>query len=92
MPTSTLTSKGQITLPADLRRQWQLKAGDQVVFDEVGKTGGRIEPKRRRSIFEMLPDMQLPSLGRPLMQADIDNAIGEAMLEQELRVRKSGST
>jgi AbrB family looped-hinge helix DNA binding protein len=29
---ATLTSKGQITLPAELRRRWNLKPGDQVDF------------------------------------------------------------
>jgi AbrB family looped-hinge helix DNA binding protein len=30
--TVTLTSKGQITLPVDLRRQWQLAKGDRLEF------------------------------------------------------------
>jgi AbrB family looped-hinge helix DNA binding protein len=30
--TVTLTSKGQITLPVELRRSWNLQAGDQLDF------------------------------------------------------------
>jgi AbrB family looped-hinge helix DNA binding protein len=30
--TVTLTSKGQITLPIELRRSWNLKKGDQLDF------------------------------------------------------------
>jgi AbrB family looped-hinge helix DNA binding protein len=30
--TVTLTSKGQITLPVELRRSWDLKQGDQIDF------------------------------------------------------------
>ncbi|MCC6948555.1 MAG: AbrB/MazE/SpoVT family DNA-binding domain-containing protein [Bradyrhizobiaceae bacterium] len=30
--TVTLTSKGQITLPVELRRSWNLKQGDQLDF------------------------------------------------------------
>jgi len=30
--TVTLTSKGQITLPIELRRSWDLKQGDQLDF------------------------------------------------------------
>lgn len=33
MPTSTVTSKGQITIPRDVREQLRLKAGDRVDFD-----------------------------------------------------------
>jgi AbrB family looped-hinge helix DNA binding protein len=30
--TVTLTSKGQVTLPVELRRSWDLKQGDQLDF------------------------------------------------------------
>ena len=29
---ATLTSKGQLTVPVELRRRWDLKAGDQLDF------------------------------------------------------------
>ncbi len=29
---ATLTSKGQITLPVELRRRWDLKTGDELDF------------------------------------------------------------
>ena len=32
MPTATLTSKGQITLPSELRRSLSLSSGDQIEF------------------------------------------------------------
>jgi len=35
VPTSTVTSKGQITLPRDVRRALGLDAGDKVDFVEV---------------------------------------------------------
>ena len=76
---ATITSKGQITLPAELRRHWGLKAGDQILFDPPGKSAGRIEPRRKRSIFERLDELKLPALGRPLTQSDIDEAAAEEM-------------
>ena len=36
MSTATVTSKGQITLPQDVRKDLQLKEGDKVSFDKVG--------------------------------------------------------
>lgn len=87
---ATITSKGQITLPAELRKHWNLKAGDQLLFDLPKGKIGRFEPRRKRSIFERLDELKLPSLGRPLTQADIDNSVAEAMLEKYGRIGHKG--
>ncbi len=60
---STLTSKGQITLPVELRRRWGLKPGDRLYFSL--EADGRVVVRKwiRRSILdigELLPP--LPSL------------------------------
>jgi antitoxin PrlF len=59
---STLTSKGQITLPAELRRRWGLKSGDRVDF--TLEDDGRVVLRRwvRRSILEARDE--LPALNR----------------------------
>jgi len=44
MITSTLTSKGQITLPVDVRRRLGLEQGDRVSFDVRGD--GVVELRR----------------------------------------------
>lgn len=58
---STLTSKGQITLPVDLRRRWGLKSGDRLDF--TLEADGRVVVRKwlRRSIFEV--GELLPPLG-----------------------------
>jgi AbrB family looped-hinge helix DNA binding protein len=58
---STLTSKGQITLPAELRRRWNLKPGDRLDFSL--EADGRVVLRKwvRRSILEIgdtLPPLQ----------------------------------
>jgi AbrB family looped-hinge helix DNA binding protein len=49
---STLTSKGQITLPVELRRRWDLKPGDCIDF--CLEDDGRVVLRKwlRRSILE----------------------------------------
>lgn len=68
---STLTSKGQITLPAGLRRRWGLKPGDRLDF--ALELDGRVVLRKwvRRSILdigEILPPLP------PLTGQEIDEA------------------
>ena len=44
MSAATLTSKGQITIPAAVRRRLGLNAGDQVEFVETGEGDFAIRP------------------------------------------------
>ena len=37
MASSTITSKGQVTIPAEVRRNLGLQAGDRVLFRQVGR-------------------------------------------------------
>lgn len=76
---STLTSKGQITLPAGLRRRWGLKPGDRLDF--ALELDGRVVLRKwvRRSILdigEMLPPLQ------PLTEEEIDEAVTGAAKKQ----------
>jgi AbrB family looped-hinge helix DNA binding protein len=51
---STLTSKGQITIPVVLRRKLHLKAGDVLDFDENAsflKATKQVDEKRMRSVL-----------------------------------------
>jgi AbrB family looped-hinge helix DNA binding protein len=84
---ATLTSKGQITVPAQHRKAWGLKPGDQIAFDPPGGKSVRIEPRRKRSIFERLDELKLPSRGGPLTQKHIDDSIAEAVIQKHRRSR-----
>lgn len=84
----TLTSKGQLTLPAALRKLWGLKAGDRLQFEYGADGQARMSKRVRRSILESRKELEPLSLGRPVSQKDIDDAVADAMIEQELRIRK----
>ncbi len=46
MPQATVTSKGQITIPVEVRRKLNLKPGDRIDF-VVDRAGGvRLRPKK----------------------------------------------
>ncbi len=85
--TAIIGSNGEVILPAEIREKLGVLAGDSLQFHVSDSGEMTIVPVRRRSIFERLSELKLPSIGRPVTRADIDAAIGEAMDEQEQRVR-----
>ena len=63
--TATVTSKGQITLPVDLRRKWALAAGDSVEFfsDPLGNWYVRPLNRAPTAFFENLKSrLRLPGV------------------------------
>jgi len=52
MAICSLSSKKQITLPAQLVRRWNLKQGDGLMFFEDGDSV-RVLPIKRQSLLEM---------------------------------------
>ena len=77
MPTATITSKGQITIPVEVRKKLGLKAGDQINFFE--EEGGKytFEPKTG-SIMDMegiLKHLGLPRLDHAPTIEEMDQAI-----------------
>jgi antitoxin PrlF len=85
---ATLTSKGQVTVPAEIRERLDMRAGDHLRFqiDDAGRL--IITPIRRRSIFEGLDELKLPSLGRQITKADINAAIEAEVKERYQRGRR----
>jgi AbrB family looped-hinge helix DNA binding protein len=52
MKRSTITSKGQLTLPKEVRQRLGLQSGDRVVFEFEGETV-RVRAERRRSLSSL---------------------------------------
>jgi antitoxin PrlF len=54
---SVITSKGQITLPAEIRRAWKLEAGDSIEFYFDHLDGLNVRPRNAKAtaFFERLP-------------------------------------
>jgi len=74
MSTATLTSKGQITIPAEVRRVLNVKAGDRVEFVQVEP--GRFELiAATRSVRELKGLFGKPA--RTVSIEDMNRAIAE---------------
>ena len=74
MPTATLTSKGQITIPADVRRLLNVQTGDRVEFVQVEP--GRFElVAATRSVRELKGLLGKPD--RTVSIAEMNRVIAE---------------
>lgn len=72
--TATVTSKGQVTLPAALRRSLNLKAGDKVTFER--DTQGRVIMAARTGT---LADLRgIIKFDRPISDKELEGWIAEA--------------
>lgn len=76
MPTATLTSKGQVTIPASVRTRLGLRTGDQIDF--VLAPDGDVRLKAKRTGFEELRGVLRSTRRRPISPAEMDEAIQRA--------------
>jgi AbrB family looped-hinge helix DNA binding protein len=59
---SKITSKGQITVPIEVRRLLGVQAGDRLLFESDGE-GVRIRPVRSKSVFDKYRGIGTPGVG-----------------------------
>lgn len=81
---SKITSKGQITIPEEIRRQYRLQAGEQVEWEVTAR--GTIELRKAGASLESLTQI-LPSPKRTLTVDEMDRAVGERLARKH-RVRR----
>jgi AbrB family looped-hinge helix DNA binding protein len=81
MPSATLTSKGQITIPSQVRKALGLDTGDKIEFVEIGEKQFAIQP-RTGSIRDL--EGCIPKLGYVPTIEEINEAILDAVAEDYL--------
>lgn len=88
MPTSTLTSKGQITVPKEVRAHLRLAAGDRLEFLIADDGSVRLQPvsgsvRRLMGMFRRE--------GAPAQTLDqMEEAISRFVAEDQERIRTAG--
>lgn len=80
MSTSTLTSKGQITIPRDVRERLHVAAGDRLSWDIQSDGSVVVRKERGRSVAELAGLLGKPS--RPVSVEDMDAAIARHLREK----------
>lgn len=82
----TVTSKGQVTLPADFRKAAGIETGS--ILNLVVDDSGTARIRKTLSLADIAGSLThgLSTDQRNFTQADIDAAVDEAMNEQEERI------
>ncbi len=84
---STITSKGQLTVPVEVRRKLGLKTGDKVVFQLEGQdvklapAGSRLEAGYQ----------SIPALSEPKSWDEVEQALQEDRAEAYARQLQEGN-
>ena len=88
MATAALTSKGQITIPIEVREELGLKTGDRIEF--VKSEGGKffIQPKKG-SIMNLRGMFKWT--GKPVSVEEVDEAIAAHVVEDWERFERQRS-
>ena len=73
MPASTITSKGQITLPKQIRERLQVAPGDRIDF--VIEDNGLVVVRPTRSRLSQLRGMLRDSKRKPISLEQMDAAL-----------------
>lgn len=88
MPITTLTSKGQITLPKEVREHLHLMEGDRVEF--VIEAEGTVEVRpvsgSVRDLFGCLREARRPA---PSLE-ELEEHLIESLAEEDERIRRGG--
>lgn len=82
MSRATLTSKGQMTLPKDVRNDLDLKPGDQIEFVKIGRYY-ELRP-RNLNAADLGGMLHRPDMGTMSIE-DMDKGIAEAVRERNER-------
>lgn len=88
MAVATVTSKGQITIPAGVRRQLGLRAGDRIDF--VVEAGGEVRLKPKKRPLEDLLGILRGSGKKPLSVEEMHETVLDAAVEDWSRLRSRG--
>ena len=78
---STMTSKGQTTVPKEIRKQLNLRPGDKVFW--YLEDGRIVLRAKNRSINDLAGMLHRPDQ-RPISLEEMDEAIGKAAAESSL--------
>jgi antitoxin PrlF len=85
MALARVTTKGQVTIPAEVRKALDIGEGDDVLLEVVEAGEARIRVLRRRRLSDLygaLPATR-PYPGKEAVRTEMGQGLGERLVRQE---------
>ncbi|MBK8456570.1 MAG: AbrB/MazE/SpoVT family DNA-binding domain-containing protein [Phyllobacteriaceae bacterium] len=86
---TTMTSKGQLTIPKDIREQLGLAAGTR--FYVTVRDGEVVALPKNKKLADLAGILGRPPNGKSLTIEEMNDAIGEAVAEDDRRIMREWS-
>ena len=86
MATVTVTSKGQITIPAEVRKDLHLKTGDKLELTRDAEMGGYNLKRKTGSIMDLFGFLKYD--GPPATIEQMNQAIADHLGEDDERIKR----
>lgn len=81
---TTMTSKGQLTIPRDVREQLNLSAGTR--FYVTVRDGEVVAMPKNKRLADLAGFLGKPPAGEGATLEDLDEALGQAVAEDDERI------
>ncbi len=89
MATCVVTSKGQITIPVEVRKDLGLKSGDKLELNRNAETGD-YALKRKTGLIQELRGM-FKYTGPPISIEEMNQGIADHLAEEDERIKREWS-
>jgi antitoxin PrlF len=81
MSTARVTSKGQVTIPAEVRRALKIDQGDDLVFQVTSERSAELRVQKRQRLSDLygaLPAAR-PYPGKEAIREEVGRELGKAL-------------
>ena len=78
MSTSRMTSKGQVTIPAEVRKALDIEQGDDLVFEVSSNQTARLRVIKRQQLSDLYGSLRAtrPFPGKEAVREQVGRALG----------------
>ena len=78
MPTSRVTSKGQVTIPSEVRKALDIEQGDDLLFEVGADQTARLRVVKRKKLSDFYGALraQRPFPGKEAVREEVGRALG----------------